>query len=486
MNNFEPLDWQIAPWRDKKSVMLLAGSAGGGKSNLSGNKVDGFLRHYPGATGVASRKTFEDAKTSIIPFMTETVIDCANDPNVTFYKKESRVIYRHAGSVDSELILIGMKGNVRASKSATGIRSIGKDGSVDIWWMEEGIEYEEKDFTEVQGRMRGTAGGWQQIIISTNPGPLNHWINLRLLLKENPDISVYLSSADDNPTSPENYKRSLKTLAGVEGKRLGLGLWVDGEGQVIDTWLDNFNASVGAGTGNVTTKAEYVPYGGKIVWYVDDGYSGEYDEETKMFTAKSQPRAFLIAQERLDGTIAIIGEHLAVRKLQAPHIRAVLDYTDRMGWPRPSYAIHDGASPSLGASLIDAGITAHPVRAKIEDGLNLLRNWIGPDENKVRRVIVNQRCFYLRYEMGAYSYDPNGIPLDQNNHTIDALRYAIWHKVYGGIGTVTVSAYTNDKSVDTVALEREIRTRVDTEIARAMAKIGPQVELWRNSKSSTN
>lgn len=385
-------------------------------SNLAGSKLDAFLRHYPGATGVASRKVFEDAKPSIIPFLTETVIDYENDPNVTFYKRDSRVIYHHQGAPDSELLMIGMK----ATKAATGIRSIGKKGDVDIWWMEEATEYEERDFSEVTGRMRGKAASWTQIILTTNPGPRNHWINLRLILGNNPDVAVYLSSAEDNPSSPESYKRGLKNMTGVEGKRLGQGLWVDGEGQVIDTWKDNFNASRNVGTGNVTPAAEYMPYNGKLGWYVDDGYSGEFNEEAGLFTAKSQPRAFLIVQERADGTIAIVGEHLAVKKLQDDHIAEVLAYHKRMGWPKPSFAVHDGASPSLGGALMRAGVTAIPVRCKIDQGVEELRNWIGPDRNKVRRVIVHPRCFFLRYEMGAYTYDPNGTPLDMNNHTIDA------------------------------------------------------------------
>ena len=60
IGRFEPWPWQTFPWRDKDPVMLLGGSAGGGKSRLAAEKIHGFLLHYANATAVVSRKA-EDA-----------------------------------------------------------------------------------------------------------------------------------------------------------------------------------------------------------------------------------------------------------------------------------------------------------------------------------------------------------------------------------------------------------------------------------------
>ena len=62
ISEFGPWDWQIEPWRNVNEVMLLTGSAGGGKSRLAGEKIHGFLLHYGGATGVISRKAEDDMK----------------------------------------------------------------------------------------------------------------------------------------------------------------------------------------------------------------------------------------------------------------------------------------------------------------------------------------------------------------------------------------------------------------------------------------
>jgi hypothetical protein len=416
MNLFEPYDWQIAPLNDKSPVMLLTGGVGGGKSMVTGNKVDAFMRYYSGATGVVSRKVYEDARTSTIPFM-KKISNCDDDPNINYRSKPDRIIYSHHGDEDSTLYLIGMKGG---NKEATGIRSFGEKGEVDIWWMEEASEHEEDDYEEISGRVRGKAAPWTQIIPTTNPDAENHWINLRLIIGG--EASVYYSGIEDNPSTPDAYRERVENMRGLKGRRLRDRKWVSGEGQVFDAWLDDFNpAQPGIAKGNVTLDAEYIPYNGRFVWYVDDGYSGEYDEKIKLFTAKSQPRAFLLGQERRDGTVAIFGEHLDVQILAEPHIAKVRDYCKRMGWPdKPAYAIYDGASPSLGGSLINSGITAYPIRCKISEGNKELNNWIGPDSNKVRRVIVHPRCRFVRYEMNAHVYDKNGVPLDANDHTLNA------------------------------------------------------------------
>src|SRR3989304_9941844 len=76
---FKPHPWQIAPWRDRWSpVILLTGSAGGGKSKLAAEKVHGFCLHYPGATGLILRKTRESMVNSTTLFVDRRII--GDDP----------------------------------------------------------------------------------------------------------------------------------------------------------------------------------------------------------------------------------------------------------------------------------------------------------------------------------------------------------------------------------------------------------------------
>lgn len=458
IGHFQPTEKQVPMWRDKSPIMLLGGSAGGGKSKLAAEKMHALLLHYGGATGVISRKAEDDMLTSTMPLMLEEVIRIEQEPRCDYSARARRVKYTNG----SELIFKG----IWDERSREGLKSIGKDGSVDFWWLEEGSEFEEEDFNAILARMRGTAAKWTQIMISTNPLGKLHWINRRLIINE--EAAFYPTSAYDNPYNPSSYLGMLDRLTGIDRARLRDGLWVDGTGLVVDTWVDDYSRTKNVSQihGNVTPLADYIPDYGPVVWFCDDGYAGERDEKTGWFTARSNPRVFLLAQRRKDGILAIFANHYKIQTLQDPHITEVKDWSKDNNWPLPSYSVHDGASPSLGGHLLKAKCKPIGIRVKIDEGIKELRSWVGRDYNGVRKVIVHPRCQMLRFEMGSYTFDKFGNPIDAHNHGIDALRYGVWHEAYAGPGQVEV-AHTGGRefNIDMQAIDEKIN-RVMLELER--------------------
>lgn len=221
---FKPLKWQYEPWRSKAFTLLLTGSAGGGKSRLAGEKIHAMMLKYPGSTGLFMRKTRESITNSTVMFMDRLII--GNDPQVRHYSSKNRFEYDN-GSV---LAYGGMKNDEQREQ----IRSIGKDGSLDVVWMEEATAFTEDDYNEVLARLRGTNVPWNQLIMSTNPDAPSHWINQRLI--KGGEAAVFYSSATDNPHNPPSYIDTLNRLTGVLGKRLRDGLWVQAEGAVYPTF----------------------------------------------------------------------------------------------------------------------------------------------------------------------------------------------------------------------------------------------------------
>lgn len=224
---YRPLPWQTAPWKNKSSVLLLTGSAGGGKSRLAAEKVHGFLKKYSGATGLMLRKHRNSMSNSTVLFMERTVIGA--DPTVRHVGSKYRFEYAN-GSV---LAYGGMADDEQREQ----IRSIGAAGGVDIIWMEEANRFSEDDYNEALGRLRGTVAGWRQIILTTNPDAPTHWIKQRLI--DSGQAAVYYSRAVDNPHNPAEYLDTLQSLTGTLGKRLAMGLWVQAEGAVYDNFDDS-------------------------------------------------------------------------------------------------------------------------------------------------------------------------------------------------------------------------------------------------------
>lgn len=227
--HFEPLPWQLAPWKDTSKTLVISSGAGTGKSWMGLHKVNAFCMRFPGALGLVVRKFAESLKNSVIPTFEELV-----PQSVVHVPSKSRFEYPN-GSV---IVYGGMKDKKQREK----IRSVAnKTSGVDIALMEEGSGFEEDDYEELGGRMRGTAAPWTQIMLITNPDAETHWINQKLIRPYNSglarSLSCYFPKCEDNPLLPPAYLERLRALTGVRRARLYEGRWVRAEGTVYsESW----------------------------------------------------------------------------------------------------------------------------------------------------------------------------------------------------------------------------------------------------------
>lgn len=222
---FNPLPWQVAPFRCTDPVVLLTGSAGGGKSRLAAEKVHGYCLRYPGAVAICLRKRREFASKSVVYALKEVQGD---DPRVAFHAGDNMFNYENG----SRIFVAGMGDD----NQRQALRSINGDGSADIIWGEEANALIEDDHNELLARRRGKAAPWRQIIYSTNPDVPTHWIKRRLM--DGGEATVFYSNASDNRHNPDDYIDTLNSLSGVLHMRLALGQWVQAEGVVYDDWND--------------------------------------------------------------------------------------------------------------------------------------------------------------------------------------------------------------------------------------------------------
>lgn len=394
MNVFTPLPWQVEAWKDTSPIMLLEGSAGGGKSRIAAEKINACMKYYPGVTGVMLRKTRESMTNSTVLFMERTVV--GDDPFVTHVASKHRFEYSN-GSILAY-------GGMADEKQREQIKSIGAAGGIEFAWLEEMTAFKEDDFNQISSRMRGSRSPWRQIIGTTNPDGPDHWIYKRLIMGK--QAKVYRSGANDNRYNPDDYKQSLQRLTGVQAQRLRDGLWVRAEGAVYDNWSD-LNVD-----GDKATYHPELP----VFWGVDDGYKN--------------PRVILFAHELHDGTIIIFDEYYRSEQLPEQSIQEALD----RGYHHPALVVYDPSAIQFAAQLWNHPTVPFQTMAannNVSEGIKAVRSYIS-DGSKTRSLYVHPRCPHLIEQMATYTWsdsvallggDPK--PVKENDHTCDALRYLI-------------------------------------------------------------
>lgn len=404
---YKPLDWQVAPWRDTSKVMLLAGSAGGGKSRVAAEKIHGYCKKYPGATAIGLRKAREFASKSVVYALKNAQGD---DPSVRYNASELMFHYENG----SKIFIAGLKDD----NQRQALRSINGDGSVDIVWGEEANALTEDDHNEILARLRGTAAPWRQIIYTTNPDHPRHWIKLRLM--DGGEASVYHSSAEDNPYNPDDYIETLAGLTGVLGQRLRCGLWVQAEGVVYDEFRESLHV----------IEPFEIPAEWRRFRAIDFGYSNPFI--CQWWAADHDGRLYMYREIYMSQRTVVAHSGQINELSKGERIDA-------------SPADHDAEDR---ATLAENKITTVPARKAITRGIQAVKERLkvaGDGKPRIfflRGALVEiddvmegkKKPISTVQEMSVYSW-PRGVdgkpvkelPIDDNNHGMDAMRYMVMH-----------------------------------------------------------
>lgn len=381
-------------------MVLLTGSAGGGKSRCAGEKIHAFMMKYPGATGLVLRKAREFVNKSAVPMLYHSVMGGIKS-RIDMLKSDSLFRYPNGSML--------WWGGMKDDDQREAIRSIGQEGGLDFVWMEEASAFTNTDFDELLGRMRGTAAPWRQIILTTNPDAPNHWINTRLI--KGRLAHTYYSSAEDNPANPPEYLQTLQLLTGMLKERLVDGRWVLASGAIYDNFSYEYN---------VTEEAEYNP-DLPVAWWVDDGYAYGNGRGTESY----HPRVILLAQYTARGGANIFAEYVKCLEQSEATIKTVLE----MGYPKPEIAYIDSSAAQLKGRLWDTGIQTMGATHEVTEGIKNVRRLLC-DGNGERLLQVHPRCLETVLEFQSYHKADSLMavggeqkPAKVDDHCMDATRY---------------------------------------------------------------
>ena len=386
---FVPLEWQIAPYRDITSpIILLTGGAGGGKSRVAAEKIVACCYHFPNVTCLVMRKAREWNSRSTIPFLSQTVI--GNARGVRFYVSSGTFVFDNGSTIYT--------GGMMDEEQRQAVRSIGGEGGLDICWMEEGTAFTREDFDEVRARLRHNAMGWRQIIITTNPAGPTHWI-YRDLVKGG-GATVYYSFASDNPYNPVDYLESLKNLSGVMRARMLEGKWIHAEGAIYDEFDHSIHVKERA-----ASEFKY--------WYVgcDEGYRN--------------PACLLLVGEDSAGRLHVFRELYSPGLLHLDLVARLVEWNQTC---RIQAIFVDPSATTLISTCRAAGLPAYPANRQIGvvSGIRLVKEFLLVDESGQPGLTISPAATNTIQEMELYMWrEGKDEPMKENDHAMDALRYVV-------------------------------------------------------------
>lgn len=385
--------------------MLLTGSAGGGKSKTAAEKVHAYCLKYPGAVGIGLRKRREYASKSVVYALRAAMGD---DPGVALHVGSQTFNYANG----STIFIAGMGDDTQRQA----LRSIGGDGSADIIWAEEANALIEDDHNELLARLRGRHAPWRQIIYTTNPDTPTHWIKRRLM--DGGEAVVYYSSASDNPYNPSEYLGILASLTGVLGLRLAKGQWVQAEGAVYEEFSDAVHV----------VEPFTIPVDWRRFRVVDFGYTNPFvcqwwavDGDGRMYLYREMYMTRRTVKVHA-AQIAGLSEGEAIEQTVCDH-----DAEDR------ATLEENGIGTAKATKDISPGIQAVHERLRLADDgkprLFVFRTALVEVDPALETA---HKPLSTLQEFSAYVWPRGGdgrivkeIPVKENDHGMDALRYAV-------------------------------------------------------------
>ena len=307
-------------------------------------------------------------------------------------KTENIITARNNGA---QILFAGLD-DVEKIKSLTPAR-----GALTDVWMEEATECAFRDFKQLDKRLRGVSRFCKRFTLSFNPVHKGHWIYREFFpiwrdgatYCEDGDTSILKTTYRDNRFLTADDRRALENEKDPYFYQVyTLGNW----GVTGDVIVHN--------------------------WRVAD-IPPDTPGETRMgldFGFAADPCGFVLARyDRKTRRVCVLAE------MYEKGLTNLL-LAERLAPFRRYGAIAcDSAEPKSIAELRRLGVAAYPVR-KGPDSVVHGVQWLRQQE-----IILSPACPHMRAELDAYQWqrDAGGQtlprPRDQNNHLIDALRYAL-------------------------------------------------------------
>ena len=383
-------------WNFKGRYRVCKGSRGSKKSKTTALFFIYSMMKYPGANLLVVRKVYRTLKDSCFTDLKWAINILGVQDYWSVKESPLEIIYIPTGQ---KILFRGLDDPLKVTSITV------ETGNLCWAWIEEAYEINrEQDFNMLDESIRGTVEEplYKQITLTFNPWNERHWLKKRFFDVKDENIMAKTTNYMCNEWLDESDKKLFEDMKKNNPRRYqvaGLGNWGIVEGLVYENWEEKeFDV-------NDISKRKGV----KSAFGLDFGYAND-------------PSAFFC------GLIDVANKEIYVFDeiyKNAMKNRQIAEEIIRKGYGKEKI-VADSQEPKSIDELYDLGLKgirkSRKGRDSINNGVQYIQDY---------KIIIHPRCVNFITEISNYMWDkdkfdnPINKPVDDFNHLMDAMRYAL-------------------------------------------------------------
>ena len=401
-------------WNYKGRYKVCKGSRASKKSKTTALWIIYNMMKYKDANTLVIRKVFRTLKDSCYKELkwaakrlkVEHLWDFTLSPLEATYKPTGQKIY------------------FRGLDDPLKVTSIAVDNGYLCWaWIEEAYEImKEEDFDMLDESIRGKTpeGLFKQIIITFNPWNERHWLKKRFFDSPDADTLATTTNYQCNEWLDEADLKVFETMKKNNPRRYavaGLGGWGIVDGLVYENWREEAFTLISK---REYENAEEKPANPVFLENVKSAFGLD-------FGYTNDPSAFFVGFVDIENHKLYVWDEFYEKGMSN---KRIAEMVADMGYKK-EHITADSAEPKSIDELKSLGLRVKGAE-KGKDSISNGIQWIQDLE-----IIIHPRCVNFLTEISNYTWDKDKFnnklnkPIDDFNHLMDAMRYALEKYIKG-------------------------------------------------------
>lgn len=383
-------------WNFKGRYRVCKGSRASKKSKTTALFFIYSMMKYPGANLLVIRKVYRTLKDSCFTDLKWAINRLRVNDYWDIKESPLEMVYIPTGQ---KILFRGLDDPLKVTSITV------ETGNLCWAWLEEAYEInKEQDFNMLDESIRGKIEGplYKQITLTLNPWNERHWIKKRFFDVKDENVMAKTTNYMCNEWLDESDKKLFEDMKKNNPRRYqvaGLGEWGIVEGLVYENWEEKeFDV-------NEISRREGV----KSAFGLDFGYTND-------------PSAFFCGLIDVGNKKIYVFDEIYRNAMKN---REIAEEIIRKGYGKEKI-VADSQEPKSIDELYDLGLKGIRKSRKGKDSINNGVQYI-----QDYKIIIHPRCVNFITEISNYMWDkdkfdnPINKPVDDFNHLMDAMRYAL-------------------------------------------------------------